>query len=60
MSTITILRLVFYCLLTLFVIFQRIKVHRAEMKANGRLTAGNLVLTVVLLGACAGLFLLRF
>lgn len=60
MSTVSILRLIFYSLLTLFIIYERIKIHRKEMKANGRLSAGNGLLTLILLGACAALFLLRF
>jgi uncharacterized membrane protein SirB2 len=55
MSTLIYLKLVFYFILIAYILYARYVVHKKELKASGKISVPNVVLTLILL---VGLFFL--
>lgn len=55
MSKLIYLKLVFYSILILYILYARYVVHKKEFKSTGKVSVPNLVLTLILL---VGLFFL--
>jgi hypothetical protein len=52
MQPLEILKILFYIFITGFALYNRIVVHRKELKSSGKVSVVNVLITVVLLTLC--------